>query len=112
MSGFKNAMLSVFLVFGALSISLGSMAVGAQGNDDENEDDHGSHKARTLYIWAGDQARMAPDFLAVIDFDERLGRLRQGASRRCRSRRPATSATSRTIATSRPTRRSSPAAGC
>jgi selenium-binding protein 1 len=26
--------------------------------------------ARTLYIWAGDQARRAPDFLAVIDFDE------------------------------------------
>src|SRR6266496_4921171 len=27
-------------------------------------------KARTLYIWTGDQARIAPDFLAVIDFDE------------------------------------------
>jgi selenium-binding protein 1 len=26
--------------------------------------------ARTLYVWAGDQARVAPDFLAVIDFDE------------------------------------------
>jgi len=24
----------------------------------------------TLYVWAGDQARVAPDFLAVIDFDE------------------------------------------
>ena len=23
-----------------------------------------------LYVWAGDQARVAPDFLAVIDFDE------------------------------------------
>src|ERR1051326_544844 len=23
-----------------------------------------------LYVWAGDQARKAPDFLAVIDFDE------------------------------------------
>ena len=29
-----------------------------------------STKARTLYVWAGDQARIAPDFLAVIDFDE------------------------------------------
>jgi selenium-binding protein 1 len=28
------------------------------------------HRARTLYIWAGDQARIAPDFLAVVDFDE------------------------------------------
>ena len=25
---------------------------------------------KTLYIWAGDQARVSPDFLAVIDFDE------------------------------------------
>jgi len=25
---------------------------------------------RTLYVWAGDQARQAADFLAVIDFDE------------------------------------------
>src|SRR5262245_48882635 len=26
---------------------------------------------KTLYIWAGDQARTRPDFLAVIDLDER-----------------------------------------
>jgi selenium-binding protein 1 len=26
--------------------------------------------ATTLYVWAGDQARVAPDFLAVINFDE------------------------------------------
>jgi len=26
---------------------------------------------RYLYVWAGDQARQAPDFLAVVDFDER-----------------------------------------
>ncbi|HET7617574.1 MAG TPA: selenium-binding protein SBP56-related protein [Vicinamibacterales bacterium] len=26
--------------------------------------------AKTLYVWAGDQARVAPDFLAVIDFNE------------------------------------------
>jgi 56kDa selenium binding protein (SBP56) len=25
---------------------------------------------KTLYIWAGDQARKAPDFLAVVNFDE------------------------------------------
>lgn len=29
------------------------------------------HPEKTLYIWAGDQARIAPDFLAVINFDER-----------------------------------------
>src|SRR5216683_2504336 len=35
-----------------------------------DEDDHGKGKEKTLYIWAGDQAHQAPDFLAVIDFDE------------------------------------------
>lgn len=33
-----------------------------------NADD--GRTARTLYVWAGDQARVAPDFLAVINFDE------------------------------------------
>ena len=28
-------------------------------------------EATTLYIWASDQARVAPDFLAVIDFDRK-----------------------------------------
>jgi selenium-binding protein 1 len=35
--------------------------------------DHGNSnngKDTVLYVWAGDQARVAPDFLAVIDFDE------------------------------------------
>jgi selenium-binding protein 1 len=27
-------------------------------------------RERTLYVWAGDQARTGPDFLAVVDFDE------------------------------------------
>src|SRR5262245_15858467 len=27
--------------------------------------------AKHLFVWAGDQARQAPDFLAVVDFDER-----------------------------------------
>jgi selenium-binding protein 1 len=34
------------------------------------EDGHRGGKEKTLYIWAGDQAHKAPDFLAVIDFDE------------------------------------------
>src|SRR5262249_46141083 len=28
------------------------------------------HAASYLYIWAGDEARTAPDFVAVIDFDQ------------------------------------------
>jgi len=34
----------------------------------ERDDDDDS--ARTLYVWAGDEERLRPDFLAVIDFDE------------------------------------------
>jgi selenium-binding protein 1 len=34
-------------------------------------DGHDNDKpAKTLYVWTGDQARVASDFLAVIDFDE------------------------------------------
>src|SRR5713226_1057100 len=38
--------------------------------DDENSDGDGTKPGKTLYVWAGDQARVAPDFLAVINFDE------------------------------------------
>jgi len=37
---------------------------------DDRRDDSESRQAKTLYVWAGDQARVTPDFLAVIDFDE------------------------------------------
>ena len=39
----------------------------------DDEDGHGGHakEATTLYIWASDQAHVAPDFLAVIDFDRK-----------------------------------------
>src|SRR6516162_1551092 len=37
---------------------------------DNHEDHTRSDRAKTLYVWAGDQARVAPDFLAVINFDE------------------------------------------
>jgi hypothetical protein len=35
-----------------------------------DDDDHGNGKDRILYVWASDQAHKAPDFLAVINFDE------------------------------------------
>ena len=40
---------------------------------DDESDNHGGHdeEATTLYVWASDQAHVAPDFLAVIDFDRR-----------------------------------------
>jgi len=48
----------------ALVPLLAGTPVGRNQNQDEG------NPARTLYVWAGDQARVAPDFLAVIDFDE------------------------------------------
>ena len=34
------------------------------------EEGHIQGVEKTLYVWAGDQAHKAPDFLAVIEFDE------------------------------------------
>lgn len=50
-----------------LTLDLAGTALG-KGRQDTNHDGH--ERARTLYVWAGDQARVAPDFLAVINFDE------------------------------------------
>jgi selenium-binding protein 1 len=49
------------------------LSVEAKDKDKDNDEDknrHESKKGSTLYIWAGDQARIVPDFVAVIDFDE------------------------------------------
>ena len=52
----------------------GVMGIGgsvlATADDDHGGQDKGSRKDSVLYIWAGDQAHKASDFLAVIDFDE------------------------------------------
>jgi hypothetical protein len=48
-------------------VCLGMVSVILAG-DDEQKGKGGP--AKTLYIWAGDQARLAPDFLAVVNFDE------------------------------------------
>ena len=39
----------------------------------DRDNGHGGHakEATTLYVWASDQAGVAPDFLAVIDFDRK-----------------------------------------
>src|SRR5215470_11688408 len=39
-----------------------------------DDDAHGGRRDKVLYIWAQDQAHIAPDFLAVIDFDEESSR--------------------------------------
>ena len=52
------------VIFAASVLLMGTAPALAQGRD------HRKGKEKTLYIWAQDQAHIAPDFLAVIDFDE------------------------------------------
>jgi hypothetical protein len=50
----------------ALGLAIGATSiVRAQVNGRQGRDE------KVLYVWAGDQAHVAPDFLAVINFDER-----------------------------------------
>ena len=37
---------------------------------EERENERGEQREKALYVWAGDQARINPDFLAVVNFDE------------------------------------------
>jgi selenium-binding protein 1 len=57
-----------------LTLTLTGRALG-KSHKDSNQDlgRHWLEPAKTLYVWAGDQARVAPDFLAVINFDEDSG---------------------------------------
>jgi selenium-binding protein 1 len=41
-----------------------------QEDEREKEKDKPKDRERVLFIWAGDQARTNPDFLAVVNFDE------------------------------------------
>jgi selenium-binding protein 1 len=63
------------LILGTLALLVPVLAATSPGKRDRRDE---GKPARTLYVWAGDQARVAPDFLAVIDFDEdspRYGRV-------------------------------------
>jgi len=60
-SGFPR--FAKLLVTAALIIIAASIVAAQVGG-------HGGGKDKVLYIWAQDQAHLAPDFLAVINFDE------------------------------------------
>jgi len=65
----RNSGLCAALLSTALLMMVFHIAAFAKDHDYDHH--HGDNdRAKTLYIWAGDQARIAPDFLAVIDFDE------------------------------------------
>src|SRR5215813_5223620 len=63
------------LLLGSLAVVVGATAAwgAAQGRYD-HDGDRGPERERFLYVWAGDQARTSPDFLAVIDFDRQSSR--------------------------------------
>jgi selenium-binding protein 1 len=47
-----------------------ALTIGAAGIILADDDGHGEGKEKVLYVWAQDQAHVAPDFLAVVNFDE------------------------------------------
>src|SRR5215475_4289301 len=60
---------NTFVAGAVFTLLVLTMAVARSFGDDSREPAR-NQRAKTLYVWAGDQARVAPDFLAVIDFDE------------------------------------------
>ncbi len=54
----------------ALVVLVLAFAGTALSDDDGGHKQHRKDRAKILYVWAGDQARVAPDFLAVVNFDE------------------------------------------
>jgi selenium-binding protein 1 len=59
---------------GLVALALSGARVARAHGDRDDFDEDGDRGEKTLYIWAGDQARARPDFLAVVDFDERSPR--------------------------------------
>jgi hypothetical protein len=53
----------------ALGFCVAACFVIASPHGDRGRDRDRDHGNKFLYVWAGDQARTAPDFLAVVDFD-------------------------------------------
>jgi selenium-binding protein 1 len=66
-----RALLVLVLALVVTALVLPALARIAFADDQQGGDrQHRTKSPETLYIWAGDHARLAPDFLAVIDFDE------------------------------------------
>ena len=61
------------LIITALTIAANIVVIGQNGHQG-NGQNKGNDKEKILYVWAQDQAHVAPDFLAVIDLNERSAR--------------------------------------
>src|SRR5262245_49680113 len=59
----RCAVRQTWTLAGLILVLAGTSLASHEARDDQKP-------AKTLYVWTGDQARIAPDFLAVIDFDE------------------------------------------
>jgi selenium-binding protein 1 len=69
---FRRILIPIALLVVALPytvISSGARAEKPKPQADGTSRDRGERE-KFLYVWAGDQARLAPDFQAVVDFDE------------------------------------------
>jgi len=60
---------SAFVKGTVLSLAL-DFAGSALAQDDQPSARHQDERTRMLYVWAGHPARVAPDFLAIINFGE------------------------------------------
>jgi selenium-binding protein 1 len=83
----KRAIIGVIATIGAAAVVIGTGCTSTQdvgptnvrepaavaSHDKKETDPHAGHtkEATTLYVWASDVAHVAPDFLAVIDFDRK-----------------------------------------
>jgi hypothetical protein len=66
----KCRLYSASLLWTSILLVLTSVGTAFSRDAHKRGEHHKKHREKTLYVWAGDQARVAPDFLAVIDFDE------------------------------------------
>lgn len=67
----KNLWIEAALSFGLLfCLGCGVNSAPPQANQTANQAANQQTSKSYLYVWAGDEARKAPDFIAVIDFDD------------------------------------------
>jgi selenium-binding protein 1 len=66
----KRRMNFASLLWASIFMVLTLVGTAFSRDGDERGDDHKKHSEKTLYVWTGDEARLAPDFLVVVNFDE------------------------------------------
>ena len=69
----KPSVISAVMVMLAASflIALTTSPLTAATSRKDQANNRDGDRDKYLFVWAGDQARTAPDFLTVVDFDER-----------------------------------------